>query len=115
MGSADSYFKNDLKIKKFDNTKVLKQLRDKIDPKDWTQHRMVAVVNAFYNFNQNSIILPAGILQGNFYNSQLPCYVNFGAIGSTIGHELTHGFDNIGRTFDWKGQLTDWWQKSTSQ
>ena len=94
---------NMLNIDKFDTARVLKQLRDKIDPKHWTEHQIVALVNAFYNPDINSMEFPAGILQGAFYNSKRPNYMNFGAIGAVIGHEITHGFDDQGRTQDYEG------------
>lgn len=49
------------------------------------------------------MIFPAGILQGSFFNSQAPKYVNFGAIGVVIGHEITHGFDDQGRRRNHEG------------
>ena len=52
------------------------------------------------------MIFPAGILQGSFFNSKAPKYVNFGAIGIVIGHEITHGFDDQGRTQDYEGTVT---------
>lgn len=58
---------------------------------------------------------PAGILQGHFFNAQRPKYMNFGAIGYVIGHEITHGFDDQGRQFDVKGNLRDWWQPDTQK
>ena len=64
-----------------------------VDKTDWKRHGAPAVVNAFYSSIENSIQFPAGILQGVFFNSQRPKYMNYGAIGWVIGHEITHGFD----------------------
>merc|ERR1719245_1103653 len=76
--SADYFMQNNLNINKFDTARVLKQLRDKIDPKHWTEHQIVSLVNAFYNPDINSMEFPAGILQGVFFNSKVPSYMNFG-------------------------------------
>ena len=65
--------------------------------------------NAAYNPAFNEIILPAGILQAPFFDPNADPAVNFGAIGGVIGHELSHGFDDIGRKLDANGQLRDWW------
>ncbi|XP_069163087.1 neprilysin-2 isoform X2 [Procambarus clarkii] len=90
-----------------------KRLREKIDKKDWRNHGAAAVVNAFYSPLENSIQFPAGILQGTFFEADRPKYMNFGAIGYVIGHEITHGFDDTGRQFDATGDLRDWWEKET--
>ncbi len=66
-------------------------------------------VNAYYRPEENNINFPAGILQPPFYSPSADPAVNFGAIGSVIGHELTHGFDDQGRQFDAGGNLRDWW------
>ena len=66
-------------------------------------------VNALTNFFQNSIDVPAGILQPPFYGAGRDPAVNYGGIGATIGHELTHGFDTQGRHFDAAGTIRDWW------
>ncbi|XP_042232177.1 neprilysin-2-like isoform X3 [Homarus americanus] len=92
-----------------------KRLREKIDKKDWRNHGSAAVVNAFYSPLENSIQFPAGILQGTFFGADRPKYMNFGAIGYVIGHEITHGFDDSGRQFDAKGDLRDWWEKETKE
>lgn len=56
---------------------------------------------------------PAGILQGQFLASDRPEYLNYGAIGQIIGHEITHGFDDLGRQFDLNGNLIEWWKSET--
>jgi putative endopeptidase len=66
-------------------------------------------VDAYYDPQLNTINFPAGILQPPFFDKQVDDTVNFGAIGTVIGHELTHGFDDQGRKFDSTGNLRDWW------
>ena len=58
-----------------------KKLREKVDKTDWKRHSRPAVVNAFYSSIENSIQFPAGILQGNFFGSDRPAYMNYGGIG----------------------------------
>ncbi len=72
-------------------------------------------VNAYYSPLQNNINFPAGILQPPFYQNTADMAVNFGAIGTVIGHELTHGFDDQGRRFDADGNLRDWWAKQDGE
>ncbi len=79
----------------------------KVDPSEW---RMTPpTVNANYNPFENNVNFPAGILQPPFFDNTMDDAVNFGAVGAAIGHELTHGFDDQGRKFDARGNLTDWW------
>ena len=66
-------------------------------------------VNAYYNPQMNDVNFPAGFLQPPFFDTSQDDAVNYGGIGSIIGHELTHGFDDEGRQFDSKGNLEDWW------
>jgi predicted metalloendopeptidase len=66
-------------------------------------------VNAFYSPQNNSINFPAGILQPPFFDPKRDIAVNYGGVGSVIGHEMTHGFDDQGRKFDGDGNLRDWW------
>ncbi|KAI1723785.1 peptidase family m13 domain-containing protein [Ditylenchus destructor] len=70
--------------------------------------------NAFYDPTKNKMLIPAGILQDTFFNSSWPVQMNYGTIGSVIGHEITHALDNIGRMFDAQGNLRDWWNTQTS-
>jgi predicted metalloendopeptidase len=66
-------------------------------------------VNAYYLAELNEIVFPAGILQPPFFDDTKDDAVNFGGIGAVIGHEMTHGFDDQGRKYDAKGNLSDWW------
>nr|XP_045593369.1 neprilysin-like isoform X1 [Procambarus clarkii] len=73
------------------------------------------VVNAFYNPQENTITILAGILQSPFYAHNSLAALNYGGIGMVIGHEMTHGFDNSGRLFDKYGNLKEWWSNATIQ
>ena len=66
-------------------------------------------VNAYYHPILNEIVFPAAILQAPFFNMAADEAVNYGAIGAVIGHEIGHGFDNRGSTFDGDGALRNWW------
>lgn len=68
-------------------------------------------VNAYYNPSMNDMNFPAGVLLPPLYDPKLDAAPNYGNTGSTIGHELTHGFDDEGRQFDAQGNLRDWWTK----
>ncbi len=71
-------------------------------------------VNAYEDGQGNTINFPAGILQPPFFDATQVDAVNYGAIGSVIGHEITHGFDDQGRKFDGDGNLRDWWTEADS-
>jgi putative endopeptidase len=66
-------------------------------------------VNAYCSFGLNDIVFPAAILQHPFFNATADDAFNYGAIGSVIGHEITHGFDDQGCKFDGKGNRKTWW------
>ncbi len=79
-------------------------------PTDKTEWFMsTPTVNAFYSPQNNSINFPAGILQPPFFDPKRDMAMNYGGVGSVIGHEMTHGFDDQGRKFDGDGNLRDWW------
>ena len=99
-------FGNALNLSKFwHNFDFKNRLRNKVDRKSWLEHYYIALVNAFYSGKNNFMVFPAGILQGSFYALNIPKYINFGAIGSLIGHELTHGFDDKGKQRNELGEL----------
>jgi endothelin-converting enzyme/putative endopeptidase len=68
-------------------------------------------VNAYYSSQMNDINFPAGVLQPPLFDPKMDDAPNYGNTGGTIGHELTHGFDDEGRKFDARGNLRDWWTK----
>jgi endothelin-converting enzyme/putative endopeptidase len=72
-------------------------------------------VNAYYNPAMNDINFPAGVLQPPLYDAKIDDAPNYGDTGGTIGHELTHGFDDQGAKFDARGNLRDWWTKEDKQ
>ncbi len=79
-------------------------------PKDPTEWFMTPqTVNAYYLPNNNEIVFPAAFLQPPYFDMRADDAANYGAIGSTIGHEISHGFDDQGRQYDGDGNLRDWW------
>ncbi|MBS2028929.1 MAG: M13 family metallopeptidase [Deltaproteobacteria bacterium] len=72
-------------------------------------------VDAYYNPQMNDINFPAGVLQPPLFDNKLDDAPNYGNTGSTVGHELTHGFDDEGRQFDAKGNLKDWWTEADAK
>jgi putative endopeptidase len=98
---------NDSRATQAEIRRRLSQISQPVDRAEW---RMTPpTVNAYYSQNENNINFPAGILQPPFYDNRLDAAVNYGGIGSVVGHELTHGFDDQGRRFDSQGNLRDWW------
>lgn len=70
--------------------------------------------NARYSSGRNEFTIPVGILQVPFFAPNMPHALTFGAVGRTMGHEITHGFDNRGRRFDGRGVYVNWWSESTN-
>ncbi len=85
----------------------LKKIGKPVDRNEWGM--TPPTVNAYYNPQMNDINFPAGVLQPPLYDPKMDDAPNYGNTGSTIGHELTHGFDDEGRQFDAEGNLKDWW------
>ena len=91
----------------FENRRQLAKIGKPVDRGEWGMSP--ATVNAYYNASMNDINFPAAILQPPFYDPNATDAENYGHIGSVVGHELTHGFDDEGRQFDGNGNLSDWW------
>ncbi|CAF1168465.1 unnamed protein product [Adineta steineri] len=107
----NDYFNNEIKIITRDRRRTLLKYQQKVDRTDWQM--TPPTVNAYYNPTSNEIVFPAGILQSPLFHKDFPISINYGAIGSIIGHEITHGFDNQGRQFDADGNIHSWWSKSS--
>lgn len=105
-----SWFDNRLAASRFEFARHIKKLGRPIDPHEWGM--APHVVNAYYHPLFNEIVFPAGILQPPFFDPDADAAVNYGGIGSVIGHEITHGFDDQGSKFDASGQMRDWWTES---
>src|SRR5579859_7467430 len=93
----------------FESHRQLNKIGKPLDRGEWGM--TPPTVNAYYNPQMNDINFPAGVLQPPLYDFKLDDAPNYGNTGGTIGHELTHGFDDEGRQFDAKGNLRDWWTK----
>ncbi|KAG7478431.1 hypothetical protein MATL_G00080490 [Megalops atlanticus] len=111
--SEEKHFENILQNLQALAHRVLRRLREPVDPNMWIIGP--AVVNAFYSPNRNQIVFPAGILQPPFFSKQQIQALNFGGIGMVIGHEITHGFDDNGRNFDKDGNMHNWWSDFSAQ
>ena len=98
---------NRLAARAFEFRREIGKLLDPVDDTEWVMP--AHVVNAYYHPTRNEIVFPAGILQPPFFHADGDDAVNFGAIGSVIGHEITHGFDDQGSRFDARGHLRQWW------
>ena len=105
--TPDSYFLNTRRGKRFDHERDMAKIGKPVDKGEWDMNPQE--VNAYYNPELNEVVFPAGILQPPFFNMDADDAVNYGSIGVTIGHEMTHGFDNMGRMYDEKGNLNNWW------
>jgi putative endopeptidase len=103
----DSLFENMARAAEFEDRFWLDKIGGKVDRSLWLMN--AHEVNAYYSPSTNEICFPAGILQYPFFDMGADDAFNYGAIGSVIGHEMTHGFDDSGRRFDSDGNLKDWW------
>jgi putative endopeptidase len=93
----------------FETKRQLAKIGKPLDRNEWAM--TPPTVNAYYNPQMNDINFPAGVLQPPLYDAKIDPAPNYGNTGGTIGHELTHGFDDEGRQFDAQGNLKDWWSK----
>ncbi len=109
----DDYFGNVERGNMFEGKRDLAKIGKPLDRKEWAM--TPPTVNAYYNAQMNDINFPAGVLQPPLFDPKMDDAPNYGNTGGTIGHELTHGFDDEGRQFDAKGNLKDWWTEKDNK
>jgi putative endopeptidase len=102
-----SYWENIMNARRFQAEYEYSQLHKPVDKERWFMTPQT--VNAYYEPSSNEICFPAGILQAPYFDPTADEASNYGAIGVVIGHEMTHGFDDQGRNFDYNGNMVDWW------
>ncbi|MDR2769889.1 MAG: M13 family metallopeptidase [Rickettsiales bacterium] len=111
---GDSLYADLRRSEIFEDGFMLEKLRGRdVDGTLWYMNAQT--VNAYYDPSQNEICFPAGILQPPFFDMQADDGFNYGAIGSVIGHEMTHGFDDSGRHFDKDGNMVNWWTEADAK
>ena len=103
----DDYAGDVVRAYRFEDARQWHKLGKPVDLNEWGM--TPPTVNAYFNPQMNDINFPAGVLQPPLYDPKLDDAPNYGNTGGTIGHELTHAFDDEGRQFDAKGNLRDWW------
>jgi predicted metalloendopeptidase len=113
----DDYFGNMLRLNEFASRRALARLGQPVSEDGFadSKHTLPTVVNAAYSPDRNGIEIPAAFLQPPFYTPQADAAVNYCTLGAVIGHEITHGFDSMGRLFDAYGALRDWWGPADGQ
>ncbi|CAN5360210.1 M13 family metallopeptidase [soil metagenome] len=105
--TRDDLLTNVMASRAFAMDRELAKLGAPIDRDEW--YMTPQTVNAYYNPTMNEIVFPAAILQPPFFGADADDAVNYGAIGSVIGHEIGHGFDDQGSHYDGTGALSNWW------
>ncbi len=98
---------NGVRSNEFEFMRQLRKIGKPLERGEW--YLTPPTVNAYYNAQMNDINFPAGVLQPPLFDAKADDAANYGQTGATIGHELTHGFDDEGRQFDAQGNLRDWW------
>jgi len=109
----DDHFGNAERAAAFENRRQLAKIGQPVDRGEWGM--TPPTVNAYYDPQMNDMNFPAGVLQPPLYDPRSDEAPNYGNTGSTIGHELIHGFDDEGRQFDAKGNLRDWWTEADAE
>ena len=104
---ADDLFGNLKRAAEFEFLEAVEKLTEKVDRKKWAMSPQT--VNAYFSPTKNEIVFPAAYLQPPNFIPSADDAVNYGAIGVTIGHEISHAFDDKGSQYDGDGKLNNWW------
>ena len=111
--AADDFVGNVARANRFEAQRQLAKIGKPLDRSEWGM--TPPTVNAYFDPQMNDINFPAGVLQPPLYDPKMDDAPNYGNTGGTIGHELTHGFDDEGRQFDAGGNLKDWWSEASGK
>jgi len=109
----DDLVGNVMRATEFEYVRNVNKLGKPIDRDEWFMTPQT--VNAYYNPSMNEIVFPAAYLQPPYFDPQADDAANYGGVGATIGHEISHGFDDTGSQFDGDGNLRNWWTKADHQ
>ncbi|DBA01267.1 TPA: hypothetical protein N0F65_010859 [Lagenidium giganteum] len=109
---ADAFRANVNNIASAKYKQMLAKLGKRVDKTQWDMP--ASAVNAYYSRPMNQMVFPIGIFQNPFFDPSFAPAENFGAIGSVVGHELTHGFDSGGRMYDGDGNQNAWWSAAST-
>jgi putative endopeptidase len=104
---------NEVRSNEFEVARGLAKIGKPVDKNEWGM--TPPTVNAYYDPQQNNVNFPAGFLQPPLFSDKEDDAANYGNMGSSVGHELTHGFDDEGRQFDKDGNLKNWWTKEDEE
>jgi putative endopeptidase len=107
--SRDDFAGNIERAAEFESLRDINKIGKPVDRGEWFVP--APTVDAYYSPQMNDINFPAGVLQPPLYDPRMDAAPNYGDTGGTIGHELTHGFDDEGSQYDAKGNLKNWWTK----
>jgi putative endopeptidase len=111
--SRGSYIENVLAAREFNHRFQIAKIGKPVDKTEWGMTPQT--VNAYYNPLQNELVFPAAILQPPYFDPEADDAINYGAIGSIIGHEMTHGYDDQGSRFDASGNMENWWSEADAE
>lgn len=108
--TRNDFIGNVLRVNQWQYQDNISRLGKPVNKTEWSM--TPSTVNAYYSPVKNEIVFPAGILRLPFFDFEADDAINYGGIAAVIGHEMTHGFDDMGRQFDAEGNLHDWWTKA---
>jgi predicted metalloendopeptidase len=104
---------NVMRTREFEHKRGVEKLGKPVDRSEWGMTPQT--VNAYYSPTMNEIVFPAARLQAPLYDADAEPAINYGAVGISIGHEMSHAFDDSGSQYDGDGNLRNWWTKEDGE
>ena len=109
----DDLVGNVMRARAFAHQYGVNKLGKPVDRSEW--HMTPQTVNAYYSPEMNEVVFPAARLQAPLYDANAEPAINYGAVGISIGHEISHAFDDQGAQYDGDGNLRNWWTKEDGE